>query len=530
MTINMLFSVSIGVFPLILIILGCVAIGVIGGYFLYRFIIQKRIDNATKSAKKIIEDAVNDAKAQKKELILEAKDEIFKLKADNDLEMKERRQEIQRIEDRVLQREEYQNKKEQSLELKVEQLETFKQQLDNKELELQSFQDELDKKKEDITKELERVAMMSTEQARKVLIDSIRDETRKSIASEIKTMEEEAKQNADRYAIDIITQAIQRCATEYTAEITVSTVSIPNEEMKGRLIGREGRNIRAIENATGVDLIIDDTPESVVLSSFDPLRREIARRTIEKLMLDGRINPARVEEMAQKVTKDIEIEMRQTGEEVSYEADVHGLHPALCVLLGRLKYRTSYGQNVLVHSLEVSRLACLLATELGVDVETAKRGGLLHDIGKAVDQEVEGTHVELGVQLAKKYKENDAVIHCIEAHHGDVPFNSIEAILVQVADAISSARPGARRESLETYIKRVEKLEEISNSFNGVEKAYAIQAGREIRVIVKPEEITDDEAMFLAKDIAKKIEEEVEYPGQIKVNVIRETRKTEYAK
>ena len=371
---------------------------------------------------------------------------------------------------------------------------------------------------------------MTQEEAKNALIESIKDETRKSIASEIRLMEEEAKENANKNAINIITQAIQRCATDYTAEITVSTISIPNEEMKGRLIGREGRNIRAIENAVGIDLIIDDTPETVVLSSFDPLRREIAKRTIEKLMLDGRINPARIEEMANKVKSDLENEMKQIGEDASYDVDVHGLHPALSMLLGRLKYRTSYGQNVLVHSMEVSHLASMMAAELGVDVETAKRGGLLHDIGKAVDQELEGSHVELGVQLAKKYKENDAVIHCIEAHHGDVPFKSIEAILVQVADAISSARPGARRESLESYVKRIEKLEEISNSFNGVEKAYAIQAGREIRIMVKPDEISDDEALFLAKDIAKKIEQEVEYPGQIKVNVIRETRKIEYAK
>ena len=530
MSINMLYSISIGVFPLILIILGCVAIGVVGGYFLYKLIIQKKIDSATKSAKKIIEDAINDAKAQKKELILEAKDEIFKLKADNDLEIKERRQEIQRIEERVLQREEYQNKKEQSLELKAEQLEISKQQLEQKENQLYSYEQELENKNQNITHELEKASKMTQEEAKNALIESIKDETRKNIASEIRLMEEEAKENANKNAINIITQAIQRCATDYTAEITVSTISIPNEEMKGRLIGREGRNIRAIENAVGIDLIIDDTPETVVLSSFDPLRREIAKRTIEKLMLDGRINPARIEEMANKVKNDLENEMKQIGEDASYDVDVHGLHPALSMLLGRLKYRTSYGQNVLIHSMEVSHLASMMAAELGVDVETAKRGGLLHDIGKAVDQELEGSHVELGVQLAKKYKENDAVIHCIEAHHGDVPFKSIEAILVQVADAISSARPGARRESLESYVKRIEKLEEISNSFNGVEKAYAIQAGREIRIMVKPDEISDDEALFLAKDIAKKIEQEVEYPGQIKVNVIRETRKIEYAK
>ncbi len=530
MTINMLYSIIIGVFPLILIIIGCVAIGVTVGYFLYKLIILKRTENATKSAKKIIEDAINDAKAQKKELILEAKDEIFKLKENNDLEIKERRQEIQRIEDRIIQREEYQNKKEQALELKSEQLETAKQQLEQKENQLLSFQEEIEAKKEDIIKELEKISKMTQDDAKNTLIESMRDEAKKSIATEIRNMEEDAKENANKYAINIITQAIQRCATDHTADITVSTITIPNEEMKGRLIGREGRNIRALESAIGIDLIIDDTPETIVLSSFDPLRREIAKRTIEKLMFDGRIHPAKIEEMAERVKKDLENEMKQVGEDASYQVDVHGLHPALSMLLGRLKYRTSYGQNVLVHSMEVAHLASMMASELGVDVETAKRGGLLHDIGKAVDQDVEGSHVELGVQLARKYKENEAVIHCIEAHHGDVPYNSIEAILVQVADAISSARPGARRESLENYVKRIEKLEQISNSFDGIEKAYAIQAGREIRIMVKPEEISDDDAMFLAKEIAKKIEQEVEYPGQIKVNVIRESRKIEYAK
>lgn len=530
MSINMLYSVIIGVFPLILIILGCVAIGVISGYFLYKFIVQKKLDNATKSAKKIIEDAINDAKAQKKELILEAKDEIFKLKAENDAEIKDRRIEIQKIEDRVLQREEYQNKKELSLEQKAEQLEFSRQQLDNKELELVSFKEQIEKKQDEIVKELERVANMTQEDAKNILMENIKADARKSVASEVRQIEENARIDADKNAINIITQAIQRCATDYVAESTVSSLTIPSDEMKGRLIGREGRNIRALENAIGIDLLIDDTPETIVLSSFDPFRRELAKRSIEKLMMDGRIHPGKIEEIVQKVRKDLETEMRQTGEDASYEVDVHGLHPALCILLGRLKYRTSYGQNVLMHSLEVSRLASIMASELGVDVEVAKRGGLLHDIGKAVDQEVEGTHVELGVQLARKYKESEAVIHCIEAHHGDVPFNSIEAILVQVADAISSARPGARRENLESYIKRIEKLEEISSSFAGVEKAYAIQAGREVRIMVKPEEISDDDAMFLAKDIAKRIESEVEYPGQIKVNVIRETRKVEYAK
>ncbi len=530
MHIGMLCGISIGVFSLILIIIGCLAIGVTGGYFLYKLIVQKKIDNATKSAKKIIEDAINDAKAQKKELIIEAKDEIFKLKADTDLEIKERRQEIQKMEDRLLQREEFQNKKEQNLEQKLNQIEQLKETLNERESSLIEKEEQINAKANDIAVELERIAGLSQEQAKNTLMDMVREDARKAIAVEIRDMEEEAKESAERKAIDIVTQAIQRCATDHTAEITVTSVNIPNEEMKGRLIGREGRNIRALEAATGIDLIIDDTPETIVLSSFDPLRREVAKRTIEKLMMDGRVHPARIEEMVEKVRKDLESEMRQVGEDASYEANVHGLHPALTMLLGRLKFRTSYSQNVLLHSIEVSHLAAMMAAELGVDVETAKRGGLLHDIGKAIDHEVEGTHTELGVQLARKYKENEAVIHYIEAHHGDVPFHSIEAILVQVADAISSSRPGARRESLESYIKRVEKLEEISSSFAGVDKAYAIQAGREVRVIVKPEEVTDEEAMFLSQDIAKKIEEEVDYPGQIKVNVIRESRSVNYAK
>ncbi len=530
MYIEMLCGINIGVFPLILIIIGCMAIGVIAGYLIYKLIVQKKIDNATKSAKKIIEDAINDAKTQKKELIIEAKDEIFKLKADTDIEIKERRQEIQKLEERLLQKEEFQNKKEQNLEQKSNQIEQLKTKLDEKENSLIEKEEQLDEKAKDIILELERVAGLSQEQAKNKLMDVLRDDARKAVAGEVRDMEEEAKENAERKAVDIITQAIQRCATDHTAEITVTSVTIPSEEMKGRLIGREGRNIRALEASTGIDLIIDDTPETIVLSSFDPLRREIAKRTIDKLMMDGRIHPAKIEEMVEKVRKDLESEMRQIGEDASYDANVHGLHPALTMLLGRLKFRTSYSQNVLLHSIEVAHLASMMASELGVDVETAKRGGLLHDIGKAVDHELEGTHTELGVQLARKYKESEAVIHCIEAHHGDVPFRSVEAILVQVADAISSSRPGARRESLETYIKRVEKLEEISSSFEGVDKAYAIQAGREVRVIVKPDEITDEDAMFLAQDIAKKVEEEVDYPGQIKINVIRESRCVNYAK
>ncbi len=530
MSISMLCGISIGVFSLILIIIGCLAIGLAGGYFTYKIIVQKKIDNATKSAKKIIEDAINDANAQKKELIVEAKDEIFKLKAENNEEIRERRQEIQKMEDRLLQREEFQNKKEQSLEQKSSQVELFKVKLDEREAALMQKEEQISERENEIVAELERVSGLTQDQAKDNLMQLIKEDARKTVAIEVRQMEEDAIENAERKAIEIVTQAIQRCATNHTSEITVSTINIPSEEMKGRLIGREGRNIRAIESATGIDLIIDDTPETIVISGFDPFRREIAKRTIEKLMLDGRIHPARIEEMVEKVKKELETEMKQTGEDSSYEANVHGLHPALTMLLGRLKYRTSYSQNVLQHSIEVAQLASMMASELGVDVETAKRGGLLHDIGKAIDHEVEGTHTELGVQLARKYRENENVVHCIEAHHGDVPFRSIEAILVQVADAISSSRPGARRESLESYIKRIEKLEEIANSFAGVDKAYAIQAGREIRVIVKPEEISDDDALFLAQDIARKIEDDVDYPGQIKVNVIRESRSIHYAK
>jgi len=515
---------------LIFIVIGCLAVGGFVSVIIYKKVIAKKIDSAQQSANKILSDALNEAKSQKKELIIEAKDEAIKIRSDLEQEIKERRAELQRNEARILQKEEFQNHKEQQLDKKAESLDEIKSDLDKKLAEIEDKKLNLEKERENITKELERISKLSSEDAKNMLIQSLEQTARKEAADMVRQIEEQATQDANKKAIDIVTQAIQRCATDHTAEITVTSVALPNDEMKGRLIGREGRNIRALENATGVELIVDDTPDTVILSGFDPVRREIARISIEKLMQDGRIHPARIEEMVEKVKRDLENEMKEAGENASYDVDVHGLHPALSMLLGRLKYRTSYGQNVLTHSIEVAHLAGLMATELGVDAKVAKRGGLLHDIGKALDHEVEGTHVSIGVQVARKYKESEAVVHCIEAHHGDVPFQSVEAILVQVADAISSSRPGARRESLENYIKRLETLENIANSFKGVEKSFAIQAGREVRIIVKPDEVSDDDAMYIAKDVARRIENELEYPGQIKVNVIRESRKVDYAK
>ena len=498
------------------------AIGGVASYFIAGKMLEKKLGNAKNVAEKTIKDAEEKASSIKKEAVLEAKEEALKLKTDSENECRERRNEIQKMETRILEKEEVLDRKNDILDKKLQSIEDAKQELEDKKQELST-------EKEKIAKELERVAGLSKEEAKKQVVDSIIDDARKEAGNIVRDIEQEARDEGEKKARDIITLAIQKCATDQTADVTVTTVTLPTDEMKGRIIGREGRNIRAIENATGVDLIVDDTPDAVILSSFDPIRREVARLTLEKLITDGRIHPARVEDIVEKVKKDIEKTIKDAGENASFEAGVYNLHPELIKILGRLKYRTSYGQNVLKHSLETSYIAGLLAGELGANVAIAKRGGLLHDIGKALDFEMEGTHVSIGVDVAKKYKESPEVIHCIEAHHGGVEYKSIEAILVQVADAVSSSRPGARRESLDAYVKRLEKLEAIANEFKGVDSSYAIQAGREIRIAVKPEEVDDASMVILAKEIARKIESELEYPGQIKVNIIRETRATDIA-
>lgn len=507
-----------------------IAIGVPATYFVYKYLLKNKSSKDALKAKNIVEEAQNEAKNLKKEAILEAKEEVHKLTTECDQEIKERRAEIQKNENRLIQREEYLDKKEDALDKKNENIEKLKEELQQKEQSIQKRIDEQVEITNKMTAELERIAKLTKDEAKKELINKYEDEAKKDAAILVKEIEQNAKDEAEKKARDIVALAIQKTAVDHTSEVTVSTVSLPNDEVKGRIIGREGRNIRALESATGVDLIIDDTPEAVVISCFDPVRREIARQALEKLILDGRIHPARIEEMVEKVTRDIENSIKEEGEAAVFDAGIHGIHPELIKILGRLKFRTSYGQNVLKHSLEVSYLAGIMAAEIGANANVAKRGGLLHDIGKAIDHETEGTHVTIGVELATKYKESKEVIHCIAAHHGNVEFESIEAVLVQVADAISSSRPGARRESLESYIKRLQQLEEIANSFKGVETSFAIQAGREIRIIVKPNEVSDEKAIFMAKDIASKIEKEMEYPGQIKVNVIRETRSVDYAK
>ena len=508
------------------VIIAAVAALVVGfavGFICRRVIAEGKIGGAEEKAKQIIEEGKKTAETKKKEALLEAKDEIHKSRTEFEKEIKDRRAEMNRQERRVQQKEESLDKKADSLEKKDEQL--------NKKLkEVDVLKEETLKVKNAQLEILERISGLSVEDAKSYLLKNIESEVRHEAAIMIKDIESQAKEEADKKARSIISTAIQKCAADHVAESTVSVVALPNDEMKGRIIGREGRNIRALENATGIDLIIDDTPEAVVLSGFDPVRREVARMALEKLIVDGRIHPARIEETVEKARKEIDAIIKQEGEQATFDTGVHGLHPELIKLLGRMKYRTSYGQNVLKHSTEVANLAGIMAGELGVDVKTAKRAGLLHDIGKSVDHEIEGSHVDIGVDIAKKYNESQEVIHAIQAHHGDVEATTVIACIVQACDAISAARPGARRENLETYIKRLEKLEEIADSFNGVEKSFAIQAGREIRIMVKPEAVKDEETVLLARDIVKKIESELEYPGQIKVNVIRETRSVDYAK
>ena len=511
------------VWLVVLLLVAAAMLGILAGYLYRKHVAEAKVEKAEEAVKRLIVDAQKKAEAVKKETILEAKEEIHILRTEFEKESKERRNEIQRTERRLAQREEALDKKVASLEAKEEQI--------NKRLkEINKRKEEIDQLYQEQIEQLEKISGMTNEEAKNLLLEKVEQETRREMAIYVREIENKAKEEADRKSREIIANAIQKYAADHVAENTVSVVSLPNDEMKGRIIGREGRNIRALETATGIDLIIDDTPEAVILSGFDPIRREIARIALEKLIIDGRIHPARIEEMVKKARKEVEKEIRDAGEQAAFETGIHNLHPELIKLLGRLKYRTSYGQNVLKHSLEVAHLAAVMAAELGANVKLAKRGGLLHDIGKAVDHEVEGPHIQIGADLAKKYRESADVIHCIQAHHGDIEAQSVEAVLVQAADAISAARPGARRETLENYIKRLEALEEIANSFSGVEKCYAIQAGREVRILVKPEDVDDAGMHLMAKDIVKKIEKDLDYPGQIKVSVIRETRSVEYAK
>ena len=499
------------------------AIGLLVGYILRKNIAEKTIGSAETKARNLVLDAENKAETIKKEMTLEAKEEIHRMRSEAERDVRERRGELQRQEKRLNQKEDYIDKK-------VENIERKEESITNKEHNLIEKGKELDKVIEREMAELEKISVYSVEEAKEILLANTEKEIRHEASVMIKDIEAKAKEEADKKAKEIITGAIQRCAADHVAESTVSVVPLPNDEMKGRIIGREGRNIRAIETLTGIDLIIDDTPEAVILSGFDPVRREVARITLSKLIVDGRIHPARIEETVEKAQKEVNAIIKDAGEQATFEVGIHNLHPELVKMLGRLKYRTSYGQNVLKHSIEVAHLAGLMAGELGLDTRLAKRAGLLHDIGKAVDHEKEGTHVDLGMELLKKYKESQAVIDGMAAHHGDYEPKTMEAVLVAAADALSAARPGARRETLETYIQRLEKLEDIANTTPGVDKSFAIQAGREIRVIAKPDEVNDEEIVFLAREISKKIESELEYPGQIKVNVLRETRATDYAK
>jgi ribonuclease Y len=493
------------------------------GYYYRKTIGEKKIASAEIQAQNIIIEAKKTAETVKKERLLEAKEEIHDKRSELDRETKERRNEIQRLERRNLQKEE-------SLDKKSHQLEKKEQEINNKDKKLKAKEEEVSEIFDKQLQELERVSGLTVEDAKNQLLTDVKKEVKHETVVMIKNMEQQAKDTAQKKAREIIAFAIQKCAADYVSESTVSVVTLPNDEMKGRIIGREGRNIRALETLTGVDLIIDDKPEAVILSSFDPIRREVARLALEKLILDGRIHPARIEEMVDKAKKEIDEQIKEEGENAAFEVGILNIHPELIKLLGRLKFRTSYGQVVLKHSLEVAHLAGIMAAELGVDVRLAKRAGLLHDIGKSIDHEIEGTHIEIGMNLLKKYKESPDVIHAMSTHHGDYEPETIEAVLVTAADAISAARPGARRETLDTYIKRLEALENISNSYDGVEKSFAIQAGREIRIMVVPDKVTDDDMVLLARDISKRVEEELDYPGQIKVHMVRETRVIDYAK
>ena len=512
--------------PTVVTIIACASTLIVGaliGYIYRKNVGEKAIGSAEQKARNLILDAENKSETLKKEAILEAKEEAHRLRSDAEKDARERRSEIQRSERRLIQKEE-------SIDRKLENIERKEESIIQKEQNIVNKQKDLDKIISRQLEELERISGYTVDEAKALLLSNIEKEVRHDASLMIKDIESKAKEEADKKAKYIITGAIQRCAADHVAESTVSVVALPNDEMKGRIIGREGRNIRAIETLTGVDLIIDDTPEAVILSGFDPVRREIARVALEKLIVDGRIHPARIEEMVEKAEREVNAIIKEEGEQAAFEVGIHNLHPELVKLLGRLKYRTSYGQNVLKHSVEVAHLAGLMAGELGLDIKLAKRAGLLHDIGKALDHEVEGTHVDIGIDVLRRYKESEAVINGMAAHHGDYEPKSMEAVLIAAADALSAARPGARRETLDAYIKRLEKLEEIANTTPGVEKSFAIQAGREIRIIAKPDDVNDEEIVFLAREISKKIEAELEYPGQIKVNVVRETRAIDYAK
>ena len=518
-------SMGIGPNPMATVLIGVIVavIAFVAGYIVRKSSAEKAIGSAEQQAKNIVLDAENKSETIKKEIEIEAKEEAHKMRSEVEKEIRDRRSEVQRQEKRLLQKEESVDRKLESIERKEERIIQKEHQIDERREEVDAL---IDKR----VAELEKISGYTADEAKKLLLQEVEKDVRHDASQMIKQIEQEAHEEADKRAKEIITGAVQRCAADHVAETTLSVVNLPNDDMKGRIIGREGRNIRSIETMTGVDLIIDDTPEAVIISGFDPVRREIARIALEKLIVDGRIHPAKIEEMVDKARKEVARTIKEEGEQATFETDIHNLHPELVKLLGRLHYRTSYGQNVLKHSIEVSHLAGLMAGELGLDIKLAKRAGLLHDIGKALDHEYEGTHVDIGIQVLKKYKESQAVIDAMAAHHGDYEAKTPEAVLIAAADALSAARPGARRETLDVYIKRLEQLEEIANSTEGVENSYAIQAGREIRIIVNPEQVKDDDMALLARDVSKKIESELDYPGQIKVNVVRETKAVDYAK